>query len=124
MHVAGHTGGVAGVGRLADRYPEMSWLIAHSGGSYAFAEEVAACIAGHPNVYAEITLTPVTNRVVEFLVAATDDEHVLFGSDAPMRDPRQQLGWVLWADLPPQSKAKILGGNFQRILDRAIAPEG
>ena len=89
-----------------------------------FAEEVAACIADHPNVYAEITLTPVTNRVVEFLVAATDDEHVLFGSDAPMRDPRQQLGWVLWADLPPQSKAKILGGNFQRILDRAIAPEG
>ena len=124
MHVAGHTGGVAGVGRLADRYPEMSWLIAHSGGSYAFAEEVAACIADHPNVYAEITLTPVTNRVVEFLVAATDDEHVLFGSDAPMRDPRQQLGWVLWADLSPQSKAKILGGNFQRILDRAIAPEG
>ena len=124
MHVAGHTGGVAGIGRLAERYPEMSWLIAHSGGSYAFAEEVAACIVNHPNVYAEITLTPVTNRVVEYLVAATDDEHVLFGSDAPMRDPRQQLGWVLWADLPPASKAKVLGVNFKRIVDRAIRPEG
>ena len=123
MHVAGHTGGVAGVGRLADRYPEMSWLIAHSGGSYAFAEEVVACIADHPNVFAEITLTTVTNRIVEYLVAATDDEHVLFGTDAPMRDPRQQLGWVLWADLSPESKTKILGGNFQRIIDRAIAPE-
>lgn len=120
MHVAGHTGGVKGIGRLAERYPDMSWLIAHSGGSYAFAEEVAACIVEHPNVYAEITLTPVTNRVVEYLVEATDDEHVLFGTDAPMRDPRQQLGWVLWADLSPESKEKILGANFKRIIDRAL----
>lgn len=119
MHVDGHTGGVPGVGRLAERYPEMSWLIAHTGGSYQFAEEVVACIKDHPNVYAEITLTPVTNRVIEFLVGATDDEHVLFGTDVPMRDPRQQLGWVVWADLPVESKKKILGENFKRIIDRA-----
>ena len=118
MHVAGHTGGVAGIGRLADRFPEVSWLIAHAGGSYSFAEEVAACIREYPNVYAEITLTPVTNRVVEFLVSATDEDHVLFGTDAPMRDPRQQLGWVVWAELPLEVKEKVLGGNFQRILDR------
>lgn len=110
------------MGRLADRFPEMSWLIAHTGGSYPFAEEVAACIQEHPNVYAEITLTPVTNRVVEYLVEATDDEHVLFGTDAPMRDPRQQLGWVVWADLPVASKEKILGGNFRRIVERARKP--
>jgi predicted TIM-barrel fold metal-dependent hydrolase len=122
MHVAAHTGGVAAIGRLAARFEQMSWLIAHAGGSYAFAEEVAACIVEHPNVYAEITLTPVTNRVVEFLVEATDDEHVLFGTDAPMRDPRPQLGWVVWADLSLESKKKILGGNFQRILDRALPP--
>ena len=122
MHVAPHTGGVAGVGRLAERFPNMSWIIAHAGGSYAFAEEVASCIVEHPNVYAELTLTPVTNRVVEFLVEATDDEHVLFGTDAPMRDPRQQLGWVLWADLPMASKEKVLGLNFKRIVDRALRP--
>ena len=122
MHVAPHTGGVAGVGRLAERFPNMSWIIAHAGGSYAFAEEVASCIVEHPNVYAELPLTPVTNRVVEFLVEATDDEHVLFGTDAPMRDPRQQLGWVLWADLPMASKEKVLGLNFKRIVDRALRP--
>ena len=122
MHVAPHTGGVAGVGRLAERFPNMSWIIAHAGGSYAFAEEVASCIVEHPNVYAEITLTPVTNRVVEYLVEATDDEHVLLGTDAPMRDPRQQLGWVLWADLPMESKEKVLGLNFKRIVDRALRP--
>ena len=118
MHVAGHTGGVAGVGRLAERFPEVSWVIPHAGSSWPFAEEVAACIREHPNVYAEITYTAVTNRSVEFLVEATDDAHVIFGSDAPMRDPRQQLGWVLWADLPVESRKKILRENFQRILDR------
>lgn len=118
MHVAGHTGGVAGIGRLAERFPEVSWLIPHSGGSYAFAEQVAACIQEHPNVYAEITLTPVANRVIEYLVEATDEDHVLFGTDSPMRDPRQQLGWVLWSDLPLETRKKILGLNFQRILDR------
>lgn len=110
------------MGRLAERFPNMSWIIAHAGGSYAFAEEVASCIVEHPNVYAELTLTPVTNRVVEYLVEATDDEHVLFGTDAPMRDPRQQLGWVLWADLPMESKEKVLGLNFKRIVDRALRP--
>ena len=119
MHVADHTGGVAGVGRLAERFPEVSWLIAHSGMSWPMAEEVSACIGEHPNVYAEITFTSVTNHVLEFLVAETDEDHVIFGTDAPMRDPRPQLGWVIWADLPVKTRMKILGGNFQRILERA-----
>ena len=122
MHVAGHTGGVAGVGRLADRFPEVSWIIPHAGGNFPHAEDVSACVREHPNVYAEITLTTVTNRIVEFLVEAAGEERVLFGTDAPMRDPRQQLGWVLWADLPVATKKKILAENFQRILDRVDLP--
>ena len=42
MHVASHTGGVPAIGRLADCFPEVSWMIPHAGGNYAFAEEVAA----------------------------------------------------------------------------------
>jgi predicted TIM-barrel fold metal-dependent hydrolase len=123
MHVAGHTGGVPGIGRLAEKFPEVSWLIAHSGGSYPFAEQVAACIQEHPNVYAEITLTPVTNHVIEYLVEATDEDHVLFGTDAPMRDPRQQLGWVVWANLAVKTREKILAENFARILSRVQLPK-
>ena len=59
-----------------------------------------------------------TNGVIEFLVEAAGEDRVVFGSDQPMRDPRQQLGWVVWADLPAATRAKVLGGNFQRILDR------
>ena len=63
--------------------------------------------------------TAVTNRVVEYLVGATDAGHVLFGTDAPMRDPRPQLGWVVWADLPSEDRLRIVGANFDGILARA-----
>lgn len=124
MHVLGadHTGGVEGIGRLAERFPEMSWLIAHSGSTIAYAEEVAACIREHPNVYAEITYTWVPNRCVEFLVERAGEDNVVYGTDQPMRDPRPQMGWVAWADLPVGAKEKVLGLNFQRVLDRALTP--
>lgn len=120
MHVAWVTGGVAGVGRLAERFPEVSWLIAHSGMSWPMAVSVAECIRDHPNVFAEITYTAVTNGSIEYLCQEAGSDHVIFGSDAPMRDPRPQLGWVLWSRLPVDDRLKILGGNYQRILDRVI----
>ena len=123
-HVLGaeHTGGIDGIGRLAERFPEMSWLIAHSGSSIAYAEEVAACIREHPNVYAEITYTWVPNRCVEFLVENAGEDNVVYGTDQPMRDPRPQMGWVAWADLSQGVREKVLGGNFKRVLDRARLP--
>jgi predicted TIM-barrel fold metal-dependent hydrolase len=119
MHASPATGGTASISNLAERFPEVSWLMAHSGRTWDYAEEVAECIREHPNVYAEITYTAVTNRVLEYLVDATDEDHVIFGTDAPMRDPRPQLGWVIWADLPAEARKKILAGNFERIVGRA-----
>jgi predicted TIM-barrel fold metal-dependent hydrolase len=114
-----YTGDLPCVQRLAERYPEVSWLVAHSGKSWGYAVSVADLIQKHRNVYAEITYTAVTNRSLEYFVDQGLEDHVLFGTDAPMRDPRQQLGWVLWADLPVAVRQKMLQGNFQRILDRA-----
>ena len=119
MHASPNTGGTSSIARLAERFPEVSWLMAHSGRTLGYAEEVADCIREHPNVYAEITYTAVTNHVLEYLVDATDEDHVIFGTDSPMRDPRPQLGWVIWADLPVVTRKKILSGNFERILSRA-----
>jgi predicted TIM-barrel fold metal-dependent hydrolase len=45
---------------------------------------------------------------------------VLYGTDAPMRDPRPQLGWVAYADISIEDKKKILGENMQRIMDRCF----
>ena len=122
VHVADETGGLPAVDRLSERFPGVSWIVAHAGMDWAFAEQVAASVRRRPNVYAEITYTSVTNGVIEFLAEAAGEDRVVFGSDQPMRDPRPQLGWVVWADLPAEVRAKILGGNFQRVLDRVRRP--
>jgi predicted TIM-barrel fold metal-dependent hydrolase len=80
------------------------------------ARKVVAVLKEHPNVWAELTLTPVTNGVIEWMVAQAGDDRILFGTDAPMRDPRPQFGWVVWADLPVESRGRILGANFKRLL--------
>ena len=116
-------GGVNVVADIAGRHPNFHCLIAHSGGSYAFAKQVAEAAKQHPNIYAELTLTPVTNGVVEWLVGEIGADRVLFGTDAPMRDPRPQLGWVLYTRLTEDQKRLVLGENFRRILQQGVLPK-
>jgi hypothetical protein len=40
-----------------------------------------------------------------------------------MRDPRPQLGWVLYTRLPEPDKRLILGENFRRILRSGRLPQ-
>jgi len=74
----------------------------------------------HQNVFAEITLTPVPLGVIEYMVEAVGDDRILYGSDLPMRDPRQQLGWLVFSRLPLASKKKILGENAYRVIEPCI----
>jgi predicted TIM-barrel fold metal-dependent hydrolase len=114
--------GLDAVADVAARHPNLHCLIPHSGGSYAYARRVAELVKRHPNVYAELTLTPVTNGVIEWLVGEVGADRVLFGTDAPMRDPRPQLGWVLYTRLPEADKRLILGENFRRVLRAGRLP--
>ncbi len=115
-------GGVNAVLDIAQRYPDFHCLIAHSGGSFAFADQVISVAKQAPNIYAELTLTPVTNGVIEYLCEEIGVDRVLYGTDAPMRDPRPQLGWVVFTRLPESDKRKILGENFRRIVSDGRLP--
>lgn len=116
LHTGGPAGGMDMVRELAKTYPAVQWVIAHTGGSFGMAREVVAGMKLHQNIWAELTLTPVTNGVIEWMVSEVGDDRILFGTDAPMRDPRPQFGWVAWADLPVESRKKILGANYMRLL--------
>jgi len=117
------TGGAEVIGELAKKYPDAHWIVAHAGGSWQAARNVVKQMQEQPNVYAEITYTNVTNGVLEWMVSEVGDDRILFGADAPMRDPRPQFGWVVWADLPVESRKKILGFNFRRILATRRIPK-
>lgn len=108
-------------GRAAAAYRGMTAILAHSGASFAVAKKNSQVALANPNVFCEITYTSVANGTIELLAENIGAKRVLFGTDAPMRDPRAQLGWVVHARLSRQEKADILGANFARILKKVRA---
>lgn len=110
---------------LAARYPNMNYLLAHSAWTWDVARERADFARSRPNVYLDLTFTSVLHGVVEFFVEEGLADKVLFCTDAPMRDPIPQFGWVAYSRIDEADKAKALGGNALRVLAHAgvdIAP--
>nr|MBQ4320541.1 amidohydrolase family protein [Clostridia bacterium] len=118
-----HTGNDAVVDRVAElslKYPNISFILAHTGISYAVARKNLSVAKIRDNVYLELTYTSTTRDIVEFLVSEVGAEKVLYGSDLPMRDPSPQLGWVAYTKLTTEQKKLILGGNIDRLLKRRV----
>lgn len=101
---------------LAAKYPNVRWVVYHCGASYKVADQAIECMRRHPNVFAEITLTPVPCGIIDYLVEHGGADRVLYGSDLPMRDPRQHLGWVVFSRLSVADKTKVLRDNALKVI--------
>ncbi len=109
---------VAEINDVAPKFPEITWIIAHSGGSFRDARMGVEMARKNPNVVLEITLTAVTYRVIEYMAREIGADRVLFGTDQPMRDPIPQFGWMAYCHCTPAEKRKMFGLNMQRIMRR------
>jgi predicted TIM-barrel fold metal-dependent hydrolase len=109
---------VAEIKDVAPKFPEITWIIAHCGGSFRDARLGVEMARANPNVVLEITLTAVTYRVIEYMVREIGADRVLFGTDQPMRDPIPQFGWMAYSHCTPAEKRKMFGLNMQRIIRR------
>ena len=105
---------------LADKYPNITFILAHSGTSYGVARKNASVANKHDNVVLDITYTTTGRDMIEFLVKEVGADKVLYGSDLPMRDPAPQLGWVCYARISLEDKKKLLSGNIERLLKKRI----
>jgi uncharacterized protein len=101
---------------IAHRYPEVAFLLGHSGGSRAgnlAAIEVArAC----PNIYLETCYSRLTRDQFELLVHEAGSDRVVFGTDMPFIDAAFTLAQVAGSDLPVAQRKAILGENAARLL--------
>jgi predicted TIM-barrel fold metal-dependent hydrolase len=102
--------------KLAAKYPGAKWIISHATSSFEMAQAVIEACNAFPNIFAEVCYSTITYGICEMLYENIPLPQILYGSDALMRDPAPQLGWVAWARIPYEAKQRILGHNFADLL--------
>lgn len=116
----GDAGVVAKACELSLRWPDITFILAHTGIDYNVARTNIALAKQRPNIYLEITYTSCTRGMIEYLVHQAGADRVLYGSDLPMRDPAPQLGWVCYARITTEDKKKILHDNIAKLTSMRI----
>lgn len=104
----------------ADRFPEMRLILAHIGCGWdqALTHQVRAMQQSrHGNVYADTSSAmSVVPGLIEWAVREVGVERVLFGTDTPLYHAGMQRARIDAADLPDESKRKILRENAIRLF--------
>lgn len=101
---------------LSARYPEASFLLAHSGcvNVQAYIDIAVEC----PNVYLDTAFSRSPRGLIEKLVQGAGADKVVWGSDAYFYSMANQVGKILGAKITEDEKRKILSTNARRILNR------
>ena len=99
---------------LAARYPEAILICAHvcGGGDW---EWTIKALRHAPSVYLDLSGSVTDDGVVEMAAKTLGVKRLLFGCDMSMT---AGVGRIRAAELSPDEKARILGGNMQTILRR------
>ena len=101
---------------LAEKYPNVTWVLAHSGNDMNGQIEAVEAARSAPNMYLETCTSMSEHGTIEFLVDGIGEDRVLYGSDMPILDARHQLGRIVTADISDEAKRKILGLNAIELL--------
>jgi len=96
----------------------LKLVCAHWGGGlpfYALMPEVGKSLS---NVYFDTAATPFLYKPQIFKQVAdiVGIDKILFGSDYPLLSPKRIIDQLESVGLSPEDRAKILGGNAQKLL--------
>lgn len=109
---------------LARRHPRTTFILGHSGGVLPGIRAAVEVTRTNANVYCDLACSIAYDGVLEWMVDQIGDERILFGSDATFFDPRPQIGRVVMARIPLESRLRILGSNLCRLVPAIPAEVG
>lgn len=99
------------------RYPDVNFILAHCGltpGGYTTSLRLAK---ENKNVFLDTTGFRFSNTwTVEDIARNGCEDQLVFGTDMPFNDVGSALSRILLADLPLETRIKMLGQNALRVL--------
>lgn len=103
---------------ILDIYENLTVIGAHFGG-YSVWEQAAERLAKYKNFYVDTSssLFALKKEEAEKLIAIYGDDKVLFGTDYPMWNPKEELDRFLTLDLSEEQRKKILWDNGAKLLN-------
>lgn len=108
----------ADVAELARRHPGLTIQMAHLGGA---GKRGVADIAPYENVVVDTSGGDPVLGEVDHAVSVLGAHRVVFGSDAPIRDPATALAKVAGSELSEQDRRLVLRDNALRLYSRLAA---
>jgi len=106
---------------LARDYPDVTFILGHSGGTPVGYVEAIKVAQEHANVYLDICRSAMSRMWVERLVNEVGAERVLWGTDFPFIDPFYLVGRLACAELSDEDKRKVFGESAAALLTRVGA---
>ena len=102
---------------LAQRYPEATFIHAHSANSWSAFESLTEAARGQDNVYLDLAGSAMYYGLLEEMANRIGAAHILFGTDMPFVDGRAQVGRILTSQLSDDEKRLILGLNAAQLYN-------
>jgi uncharacterized protein len=117
-------GEIAPLELVARAYPDVPFIVPHLG---SFADDWRAQqalidpLSRHPNLFADTSGVRRFDLLVE-AVRRAGPRKLLFGSDGPWLHPGVELAKIRALGLGAADFALVTGGNFLRLIRRAVRP--
>lgn len=119
MIILSHVWGVGQVGcidRLSARFPNVRFIMGHSGADNAAMTYAMDLMNKRPNVYGDTAVSHAPQGNIEWMVREADPKKLLFGSDMPFYSPVFTVGRIAMADISDEIKKDIFGRNLKRMM--------
>lgn len=111
------------VAEVAERHPDATVLVGHSGGPEPGIDQAVEIAARYPKLVLETCGSFVTGGHIERMVDRLPPGKVVFGSDFPFIDLRHSLGRTVFARIGEPARAAVLGGTAAALFGIAGGPE-
>ena len=100
--------------KLIEKYARSVWILAHAGCTER--EKYARVASQYENAVLETCYSRCPKGLLEYFVGEGLEDKILWGSDACFYASTHQFGRVLFAELSPAIKKKLLCDNARRVF--------